>query len=398
MNTYRTLEVLGPEHEYSIVDDNLKALPIVDKILKELHGRVVNAIEMPTFTVGKELQLHVMEVRPNEPFRSPVAFEETMHKAVITMSDFVKRKYGANLLGTGMHPLLRLDDTGVWSHRHRQIYESYGKVFNLKRHGWLNIQSFQLNLPYGNEQDGVLLHNLLANLCAYLPAIAASSPLCEGQSGDDVDNRLQFYGENQHEVPSVTGEIVPEYVDSFEQYENEVIGGYSKDLARAGAVGLLLGQEWVNSRGVIFRFDRRALEVRVMDEQECIKMDVALSCFIRAALRGLMKEKAELASHRLLVGDFRSVVKCGLDAEVRHPCGPTARQTCLWLLKLASETATDEEKKYLPLVRNRIERGNLSTVIRDRVKAKAQKTDFREAVVSVYLQLVKSLIDNEPHF
>jgi gamma-glutamyl:cysteine ligase YbdK (ATP-grasp superfamily) len=398
VNTYRTLEVLGPEHEYSIVDDNLKALPIVDKILKDLHGRVVNSHEMPTFTVGKELQLHVMEVRPNAPFRSPVAFEETMHEAVMTMSDFVKRKYGANLLGTGMHPLLRLDDTGVWPHRHRQIYEAYSKVFNLKRHGWLNIQSFQLNLPYGNERDGVLLHNLLANLCAYLPATAASSPFCEGQFGDDVDNRLRFYGENQREVPSVTGNIVPEYVGSFEKYENEVIGGYSEDLARVGVGELLLGQEWVNSRGVIFRFDRRALEVRVMDEQECVKSDVALSCFIRAALRGLMREKAELVSHRVLVGDFRSVVKCGLDAGVRHPRGSTARQTCLWLLRVASENAIDEEKKYLPLVKKRIERGNLSTVVRDKVKAKSQKTDLREAVVSVYLQLVKSLIDNEPYF
>ena len=134
-----------------------------------------------------------------------------------------------------MHPLLKLDETGVWPHRHRKIYEEYGKIFNLKQHGWLNIQSFHLNLPYSNEDEGVRLHNLLAGLCAYLPAISASSPIYEGELGPNVDNRLFFYKTNQQEVPSITGDVVPDYVSSFNQYKKEVIGQYSRDLAKAGA-------------------------------------------------------------------------------------------------------------------------------------------------------------------
>ena len=191
-DTYKTLEVLGPEHEFSIVNNELKALPIVDKIMKDFHGRIVNFVEQPHFTFGKELQLHVIEIKPNSPFTSPVDFEETMQEAVVTMHDFLQCKYHADLLGTGMHPLLQLEETSVWPHRHRQIYEAYSKVFNLKRHGWLNIQSFQLNLPYANEKSGVLLHNLLAQICAYLPAITASSPVYEGKFGKNVDNRLHF--------------------------------------------------------------------------------------------------------------------------------------------------------------------------------------------------------------
>ena len=121
------------------------------------------------------------------------------------------------------------------------------------------------------------MHNQLANLCAYLPAIAASSPIYEGKNGPKRDNRLSFYKVNQKEVPSITGDVIPEYVSSLSQYKREVIGRYSKDLASAGADKTLLHREWVNSRGVIFRFDRSALEVRVMDEQECIKSDVALA-------------------------------------------------------------------------------------------------------------------------
>lgn len=370
----------------------------MDKVIKDFYGRVVNFVELPHFTFGKELQLHVMEIKANAPFKSPLLFEETMQNAVASLLDFLKKKYHVHLLGTGMHPLLRLEETSVWSHRHRKIYHELGKIFNLKQHGWLNIQSFHLNLPYSKEEKGVLLHNLLAGLCAYLPAISASSPICEGAIGPNVDNRLYFYKVNQREVPSVTGDVVPEPVSSFAQYREDVIGQYSQDLAQAGAGKAILFKEWVNSRGVIFRFDRSALEVRVMDEQECVKSDVALSCFIRAALRGLIAERIEPLPHPLLVRDFNSVMAKGLNAKVLHPNGETARQVCQHFFNLALENAEEDEKKYLWIVKKRIENGNLSELIRERIMKKAQKTDFKEAILRVYLTLIKCLADNQPYF
>jgi gamma-glutamyl:cysteine ligase YbdK (ATP-grasp superfamily) len=379
-----------------VVNDQLEAMPIVDKVLKDFHGRVVNLVQQRQFTFGKELQLHVLEVKPNEPFESPQAFEEKMQEAVLTLSDFLMRKYGARLLGTGMHPFLRLEQTGVWPHRHRQIYEAYSRVFNLKRHGWLNIQSFQLNLPYSDEQSGVKLHNVLANVCAYLPAVAASSPLYEGRFGRDADNRLDFYRLNQREVPSVTGDVVPEYVSSFKEYHERIIEKYSSDMARAGAGALILHKDWVNSRGVIFRFDRKAVEIRVMDEQECVKSDVALSCFIRALTRGLLEEETELQPHEVLVRDFDATVKDGLKAATLHPSGRTAREVCRGLLKNAWKYASDEEKKHLPLIEKRVEAGNLSELIRKEVEKKSQRTDFREAILHVYSKLIRSLLSNQP--
>jgi gamma-glutamyl:cysteine ligase YbdK (ATP-grasp superfamily) len=397
-NTYQTLEVLGPEHEFSVVNEELKAMPIVDEILKDFHGRIVNFVKQPRFTFGKELQLHVLEIKPNAPFGSPETFEETMHEAVSTLAEYLGRRYRARLLGTGMHPLLKLEETGVWPHRHRQIYRAYSRVFDLNRHGWLNIQSFQLNLPYSNERSGVLLHNLLANICAYLPALAASSPIYEGKLGEDVDNRLSFYAMNQKEVPSVTGEVIPEYISSFSEYKTRIIEKYSSDMVEAGADPLILHRDWVNSRGAVFRFDRRAVEIRVMDEQECVKSDVALSCFIRALLRGLLERQADLLPHELLVKDFRSIVADGLNAKTLHSSGQTARQVCRHFLRVALENAHEEEKKYLTLAQKRIERGNLSEIIRKEVRKKSQKTDLKEAVVNVYSKLAKSLVDNRPYF
>jgi gamma-glutamyl:cysteine ligase YbdK (ATP-grasp superfamily) len=343
------------------------------------------------------MQLHVMEVKANSPFKSPIQFEETMQNAVSTLNQIVQ-KHGAKLLGTGMHPLLKLKDTGIWPHYHKKIYQEYGKIFNLNQHGWLNIQSFHLNLPFLKEADGIQLHNLLANLCAYLSAITASSPICEGKNGPDLDNRLQFYKVNQKEIPSITGDVIPEYASSVSQYKHDVIERYSQDLAKAGADKTLLSREWVNSRGVIFRFDRSALEVRVMDEQECIKSDVALGCFIRAALRGLIKINTELLPHDVLVKDFNMVVKDGLNAKVPNPHGKTAKQVCQHYLNLAFEYADEDEKRYLWIVKKRIEEGSLSELIRSRVLRRAEKTDFHEAIINVYSTLIKCLSDNEPYF
>ncbi len=395
--TYPPLEVLGPEHEYSIVDKNLKVLPISDKIIKSTCGKTINFIKMPKFTFGKEMQLHVMEIKANEPFKTPSDFEETMQNAVTTLNKIVD-KHGAMLLGTGMHPLLKLDDTTIWPHFHKEIYRAYGKIFNLKQHGWLNIQSFHLNLPYQKEVDAIQTHNHLANLCAYLPAIAASSPIWESKIGSDVDNRLQFYKLNQKEVPSITGDVIPDYISSLCVYKRDVIGRYSNDLANAGAYKTLLNREWVNSRGVIFRFDRRALEVRVIDEQDCIKSDVALACFVRSALRGLATSKAELLSHNVLVKDFNATVKDGLNATVSNPLGKTARQVCQYYLNLAIKHAFEEEKRYLWIIKKRIEEGNLSELICQRVLRRAQKTSLKEAIVDVYSTLIKCLSDNEPYF
>jgi len=398
MFTFGTLEVLGPEHEFAVVDDELAALPIVDEVIKRFHGRVVNFVELPKFTFGKELQLHVMEFKPNSPFVSPVEFEETMQEAVLTVHGFLEREFHARLLGTGMHPLLKLNETGVWPHRHRQIYEAYSKVFNLKRHGWLNIQSFHLNLPFSDETSAMVLNNTLANLCPYLCAISASSPIYEGKPGKAVDNRLRFYGENQKEIPSVTGDIIPEYASSFAQYRRDVIGRYSSDLAGTGADRLLLNKEWVNSRGVIFRFDRKAIEIRIMDEQECIKSDVALSCFTRASLRGLMRLDPEFLPHDVLVQDLKAIVTNGMDAEVHHPHGKTARTVCKYYCNLAEANASEEEKKYLPIIRRRIECGNLSEILLRRVMKKCQRTSFREAIVDVYSELTENLAKNQPYF
>lgn len=98
---------------------------------------------------------------------------------------------------------------------------------------------------------------------------------------------------NQKEVPSVTGDVVPEYVSSLKQYKKMLFEKYSWTWPKTGADKCFLFKDWADSRGVIFRFHRKSIEIRVMDEQECIKSDVALSCFIKAVLSGVDEKQPE---------------------------------------------------------------------------------------------------------
>ncbi len=108
-----------------------------------------------------------------------------------------------------------------------------------------------------------------------------------------------------------------------------------------------------------------------------------------------MRQRLTLLPHEVLVKDFNAVIKDGLNAEVSNPHGKTARQVCQYFLKLALEYATEDEKKYLWLVKKRIEEGSLSERICANVSRRAEKTDFHEAIIDVYSTLIKCLSNNE---
>ncbi len=392
---YGTLEVLGPEHEFSIVDEKLTPLPIVDEVIRRIHGRIVNTTSLGDCSFGKELQAHVAEFKANKPFASPKVFEEDMQRAVETVLSCLKERHNARLLGLGMHPLLKLDEAKVWSHRDRRIYAALKRVFNLRQHGWLNIQSFQLNLPYKGESGAVKLHNALTGILPYLPAIAASSPIYESKIGTYLDNRLHFYMTNQIEVPSIMGKLIPEYIGSLDEYRRVTVEKYSQDLAELNASRCLLNKEWLNSRGAVIRNDRKAIEIRILDEQESIKSDVALSCFIRAILRGILSDSDyQHVDNDVLVNDCSQVMREGLKAHVEHPKGSTAEQVCRYFLKIALGNATEEERQYLPLIADRMECGSLSDLILRKVAEKSQRTDLDQAILYVYSNLADCLERN----
>jgi len=401
---YRPFEVVGLELEYPIVDRDLRVRPLVEPAFRRLHGRPTSDVVLGRAGLSNELAAHVLEVKTVEPEASLVEAEKILAGAVTTFARTLAEGWGARLLPTGMHPFMRPEEGELWRRSGRRIYATYDRVFGIRRHGWLNLQSCHVNLPFGDEEETVRLHDAIACLLPYLPALAASSPLVEGELGPAVDNRLAVYATNQARVPAIAGDVVPEYMGSFRRYKREVLGRIYRDLRQIPeARGLT--REWVNSRGAIVRFSRRAIEIRVLDVQECVRMDVAIAAFVRGALVRLTGRMAagevELPPHGTLVADYRAAVERGTAARVAAPhlaalagarpgSGLPAGELLAALADDAGDGLAADERPYLDLVARRLAGGNLSERIRRRVEAAPARR--REAEIrAVYGELADCL-------
>ena len=191
---------------------------------------------------------------------------------------------------TAMHPWMDPNDVKLWPHGTRVIYDTFDRIFSCKGHGWANLQSLQINLPFAGDEEFARLHAAIRFLLPILPGLAASSPIIDGERNGILDNRLVVYRSNCARIPSVTGEVVPEPMGSIGEYHERVLEPIYRDLAPHDPEGVLRN-EWVNARGAIARFDRMAIEIRVLDVQETPVMDVAYAELIVEVLKLLCAEQ-----------------------------------------------------------------------------------------------------------
>ncbi|HEX7444934.1 MAG TPA: glutamate-cysteine ligase family protein [Methanothrix sp.] len=341
---------IGTEHEYSINDKNYRPLAISDKILQQISGEVQYEVPFGGIRVAKELQKHVLELIPATP-GSLSFLEENLYHGLCELYRATNYEYG--FLGLGMHPLLTLDQTTYWDHDEQEYYQAYDRLFNIRQHGWLNIQALQINYPYESPDDLVTAFNKIRSLIPYLVAVSASSPLVEGETTSYMDNRLVYYRQNQAQIPEICHSIIPEKLDRMEDYVR-INQDIYEELKKCR--GEILCHEWVNSRGVIVRFTRKCLEVKAIDEQECLHSDMAFSAFLLALLRSDL-ELEEEESHLLAM----------LEDAMRHGVAGM-RPELEKLLRIAQKSATKEEMRYLPVVAKRIEQGSLAEVMAQRLK------------------------------
>jgi hypothetical protein len=122
-----------------------------------------------------------------------------------------------------------------------------------------------------------------------LPALAASSPVVEGQITGSLDTRVDVYRTNAKRVPSVSGAVVPEPVFTRADYEQKLLQKIYDDLAPHDPEGVL-AHEWANARGCIARFERMAIEIRLLDLQECPRADIAIAAAVVGTLKRLVAE------------------------------------------------------------------------------------------------------------
>jgi carboxylate-amine ligase len=191
---------------------------------------------------------------------------------------------------TAMHPWMDPSSVQLWPHGTRVIYETFDRIFSCKGHGWANLQSMQINLPFAGDEEFARLHAAIRFLLPLLPGLTASSPVVDGERNGILDNRLVVYRGNCARIPSVTGAVVPEPMSSIGEYQERLLEPIYADLAPHDPEGVLRN-EWVNARGAIARFDRMAIEIRVCDVQETPFMDVAYAGLIVEVLKLLCADQ-----------------------------------------------------------------------------------------------------------
>jgi carboxylate-amine ligase len=280
-------EGFGVEMEYMIVDSTtLNVKPLADELIKLVEGEIVSETDQGKLSWCNELVTHVIEVKTNGPSSTLNGLTEHFQQNVRRINDLLEPLH-AKLMPGAMHPWMDpFKETKLWEHEYNAIYESFNRIFDCRGHGWANLQSTHLNLPFNGDEEFGKLHAAIRVVLPLLPALSASSPIMDGRLTGTLDNRLSVYRTNARFVPSVSGKVIPEPYYTEKDYREKLLQRIYDDIA-AHDPECILQDEWLNARGAIARFDRNAIEIRVLDIQEHPGVDIAILKLIVATIKAL---------------------------------------------------------------------------------------------------------------
>jgi gamma-glutamyl:cysteine ligase YbdK (ATP-grasp superfamily) len=328
MNTRFTLPAFtayGLELEYMIVDaGSLAVRPIADQLLRALARGEATDVARGTLGWSNELVRHVVEVKNVVPTPALDELPARLHDA-IRGANRILASAGARLMPTAMHPWMDpATETALWEDP-GEIYRTYDRIYGCSGHGWANLQSMHINMPFAGDDEFARLHAAIRLVLPLLPALAASSPLAEGRTTGTLDYRLENYGTICALTPAVSGAVIPETVSTKSEYEARILQPMYDEIAPHDPDGVLR-HEWLNSRAAIPRFDRDAIEIRLVDVQECPQADVAIAAAVVTLVRWLYEENsAALVAqqaidtatlHAVLLATIRDAEEAIVDASV----------------------------------------------------------------------------------
>lgn len=237
-----------------------------------------------------------------------------------------------------------------------------------------------------------------------MPALTASSPMMEGRVTGVKDTRLEVYRTNSKKIPEAAGKVIPERAFTREAYERVILQKIYRAFEAHDPEGVLR-HEWCNSRGAIARFTRNAIEIRVLDVQECPRADLAIAALITAVLRGMCEgEGGEVAAKQAwevepLHAILLEVIRDAEDAVIRDSAylrmlgisGSRGRAGDVWRVLADRCVARDPQAHaYGATIEALLRRGSLSGAI---VRALGE-APTRDAVRGVYEELGRCLREN----
>jgi gamma-glutamyl:cysteine ligase YbdK (ATP-grasp superfamily) len=283
-------EAYGVELEYMIVaKDSLDVLPICDRLIEAECGRIESEIERGSIAWSNELVLHVVELKTAKPTSHLTGLAAEFQSQVRHINSRLK-ELGGMLMPSAMHPWMDpFREMRLWPHDYSAVYEAFNQIFDCRGHGWANLQSVHLNLPFANDEEFGRLHAAVRLILPLLPGIAAASPLVEGRLTGRMDNRLNVYRTNSRKIPMVAGRVIPERAFSEAEYNQQIFEPLFRDIAPHDPAGVLQ-DEFLNARGAIARFGRGSIEIRVIDIQECPAADLSVLQVTAAVLKALTEQ------------------------------------------------------------------------------------------------------------
>lgn len=326
MKPRRIFSAYGVELEYMIVETStLNVAPVADELMRLACGETVTELERGPISWNNELARHVIELKTGTPATAiSRALADEFQSSVKEIFSLLQAE-GKSLLPGAMHPWMDpLSETVLWHGENQEIYSAFDRIFCCSGHGWSNLQSAHVNLPFADDDEFARLHAAIRIVLPLLPALAASSPVYDGKRASALDGRLTVYKTNAARVPSVSGRVIPEPVYSEADYRSQILGRIYDDLSLLDP-DQILREEWVNARGAIARFERNTIEIRVLDVQECPRADLAIIAFIVELLKAVAAEQwAPLDAQKavdteLLAGVFDDVVNRGDEAVLDNP-------------------------------------------------------------------------------
>lgn len=399
-------EGFGIELEYMIVDAvTLDVAPLADQVLHAVAGTYESEVECGPLSWSNELVLHVIELKTNGPVAA-------LHSLPRLFTDHVRRinvlleTHGARLMPTAMHPWMDPDrETCLWPHEFSPVYETFNRVFDCRGHGWANLQSIHINLPFQGDGEFARLHAAIRLLLPIMPALAASSPLADGRPTGLQDYRLEVYRHNARRIPSVSGHVIPEPVYSYQEYQDRLLRPIYSDLAAYDPDGIIQ-HEWVNARGAIARFDRNTIEIRLLDMQECPAADMAVAAAIIHVIKALVAERwapfAEQAAWpveplaNILYAAIRDGDQAGIqDVSYLRCLGLETNAACtagdVWrhLIQAIRTGCSDEDRALLKPIEIILNRGTLSR----RILAGLDRAPSHPQLAARYAALCECLHD-----
>ena len=206
---------------------------------------------------------------------------------------------------------------------------------------------------------------------------------------------------NQQGIPAISGDIIPEFIRSEEEYQQDILEPMYKAISPFDPEGILQ-HEWLNSRAAIPKFNIQAIEIRILDSQECVQADIAIALAVHAILRNWLthshyhldkpcdsKRLRTVYDQALKNGFAFSVEDSELCAQWQLPKRKMTAHA-IWS-QLLERVSTDLDRSSQTTLETILSQGNLS----ERILRACGSDHSKSTLTRVYRQLGDCLLTNQ---